>query len=59
MLIDFSRNFVLRMSVGRGVSEEAVLDIQVKVKVSQSCPTLCNPVDYTVMEFSRPKYWSG
>ena len=35
------------------------------VKVAQSCPTLCNPMDYTVawtiqsMEFSRPEYWSG
>ena len=30
-----------------------------KVKVAQSCPTHCNPVDYTVHEFSRPQYWSG
>ena len=30
-----------------------------KVKVAQSCPTLCNPLDYTQsMEFSRPEYWS-
>ena len=28
-----------------------------KVKVAQSCPTLCNPMDYTV--HSRPEYWSG
>ena len=27
--------------------------LQVKVKVAQSCPTLCDP------ESSRPKYWSG
>jgi len=27
---------------------------QKKVKVTQSCPTLCDP-----MEFSRPEYWSG
>ena len=26
----------------------------VKVKVSQLCPTLCDP-----MEFSRQEYWSG
>ena len=25
-----------------------------KVKVAQSCPTLCDPMD-----FSRPEYWSG
>ena len=28
-----------------------------KVKVAQSCPTLCDPVNY--MGFSRPRYWSG
>ena len=28
----------------------------VKVKVTQSCPTLCNPMDCT---FSRPECWSG
>ena len=28
-----------------------------KVKVAQSCLTLCNPMDS--MEFSRPEYWSG
>ena len=27
---------------------------RVKVKVAQSCPTLCNATD-----FSRPEYWSG
>ena len=29
-----------------------------KVKVAQLCLTLCDPVDYTVHEFSRPEYWS-
>ena len=29
----------------------------VKVKVTQSCPTLCNPMDQS-MEFSRSDYWS-
>ena len=33
--------------------------MKVKVKVTQSCPTLCDPMDYTVLEFSRPEYWSG
>ena len=28
-----------------------------KVKVAQLCPTLCDPMDYTV--FSRPEYWNG
>ena len=28
-----------------------------EVKVTQSCPTLCDPMDYT-LEFSRPDYWS-
>ena len=31
---------------------------------AQSCPTLCNPKDYSLpdplsMEFSRQEYWSG
>ena len=34
------------------------------VLVAQSCPTLCNPVDYShqaplPMEFSKQAYWSG
>ena len=29
------------------------------VKVAQSCPTLCNPMDCTGHGFSRPEYWSG
>ena len=31
---------------------------QMNVLVSQSCPTLCNPMDLS-MEFSRQEYWSG
>ena len=30
--------------------------LKAKLKVAQSCPTLCNPMDYTVHEFSRPEY---
>ena len=30
-----------------------------KVKATQSYPTLCDPMDYTVHEFSRPEHWSG
>ena len=33
-------------------------DFWVKVKGTQSCPTLCAPMDYS-MEFSRSEYWSG
>ena len=29
------------------------------MKVAQSCPTLCNPMDCTGHGFSRPEYWSG
>ena len=34
-----------------------------KVKVIQLCPTLCDPVDYSLpaplsLEFSRQEYWS-
>ena len=33
-------------------------------KVAQSCPTLCDPIDYSlpgssVLGFSRQEYWSG
>ena len=33
----------------------------VVVKVGQSCPTLCNPMDYGIqsLEFSRLEHWSG
>ena len=30
---------------------------EVKVKVAQSCPALCDPIQS--MEFSRPEYWNG
>ena len=39
--------------------------LKVKVSVAQSCPTLCNPVGYTVhgvplsMGFLSQEYWSG
>ena len=29
------------------------------MKVTQSCPTLCEFMDYTVHGFFRPEYWSG
>ena len=32
---------------------------EVKVKVTQLCPILCNPGTMQSMEFSRPEYWSG
>ena len=28
-------------------------------KSLQSCPTLCDPMNYTVHGISRPEYWSG
>ena len=28
------------------------------MKVTQLCTTLCDPMDYTVLEFSRPEHWS-
>ena len=33
--------------------------LKVKVKVTQSCQTLCDPMNCTIQEFSRPEYWSG
>ena len=34
-----------------------LLSKKMKVKVVQSCPTLCHCTQST--EFSRPEYWSG
>ena len=34
--------------------KQQLTHVRMKVKVTQSCLTLCNP-----MEFSRPEYWSG
>ena len=36
-----------------------VIESELKVKVTQFCPILCNPMDYTVHGISRPEYWSG
>ena len=33
--------------------------VKVKVKVAQSRLTLCDPMVYTVLGFSRQEYWSG
>ena len=37
--------------------------MKVKVLVAQSCPTLCDPMDFSLpgssVEFSRQEYWSG
>ena len=30
-----------------------------KVKVTQSCQTLCDTMDYTVQRILQEKYWSG
>ena len=30
-----------------------------KVKVTQLCPTLCNPMNYAVHGILGPEYWSG
>ena len=38
-----------------GVLKPWIWGWKVRVKVAQSCPTLCDPVDYAV----RPEYWSG
>ena len=39
-------------------------NMKVRVLVTQSCPTLCDPMDCTQqaplsMEFFRQEYWSG
>ena len=47
--------------IGRWVLYHLVssIDSTWKAKVAQSCPTLCDPMDYTVVEFSRPEHWRG
>ena len=32
---------------------------KLKVKVTQSCLTLCDPTTLQSMEFSKPEYWNG
>ena len=41
------------------VTSSCLLPTKVKVKVTQSYPTLCDLMYYQSMEFSRPEYWSG
>ena len=36
-----------------------ILESEVKVKVTQSCPTLCNPMDYTVHRILRARILEG
>ena len=38
-------NIVLASGVQRG---DSIIPMKVKVKVEQSCLTLCNPMDYTI-----------
>ena len=37
---------------------QSIIDVYVQVKVSQLCPTLCNPCFIQSMGFSRLEYWS-
>ena len=46
------------------ILEAKILKVKVKVLVTQSCPTLCNPMDCITHQaplsiFPRQKYWSG
>ena len=41
-----------------------ILYLKMKVLIAQSCPTLCNPMDYSHQAslftgFFRQEYWSG
>ena len=41
-----------------------ILYLKMKVLIARSCPTLCNPMDYShqaslFMGFFRQEYWSG
>ena len=55
----FIKNESVLASVYECPSLVAQMVKKVKVKVIQSCPTLCNPWTIQSMEFSRPEYWSG
>ena len=35
------------------------MESEVKAKVTQSCPTLCNPMDYTVHEILQARILEG
>ena len=54
VLTQGSKSSLLVSCIGRRVLDhqghlESLLSaLEVKVKVTQSCPTLCNPMDYTV-----------
>ena len=48
----------------RGPTIFIVLKVKVKMLVAQSCPTLCDPIDYSLpaprsLGFPRQEYWSG
>ena len=55
---------VWRISWSEDLTHMNYLKTNICVLVTQSCPTLCNPMDCSppgssVMEFSRQEYWSG
>ena len=41
------------------VSNQHLGHFRVKLKIVQSCLTICNPMDYTVHGILQAKYWSG
>jgi len=41
------------------VSNHHLGHFRVKLKIVQSCLTICNPMDYTVHGILQAKYWSG
>ena len=47
---------------GRDGMEDSSVNSKKESEIAQSCPTLCDPVDYQAppsMGFSRQEYWSG
>jgi len=52
---------VLRFTGSQRVGHDWATELRLKVKVTQSCPTLGCPPPWTIqsMRFSRPEYWSG
>ena len=51
-----------RLVAAKGEEGEGEMDWElglVPVKVAQSCPTLCDPMDYPAHGISRPECWNG
>ena len=54
----------MKLEVANGICVLLISEVKMKLLVTQSCLTLCHPMDCSgmgssVMEFSRQEYWMG